>query len=86
MGKRATRVKPAPQPYPAPNVVKIDSRICFSIAFYASEDDANRAHEIGRQRGDTYNGGYFHGMACGRDKRWDHVDKDTGRQLYAVTF
>lgn len=68
-----------------PNPVKRDSRICFSIAFFASEADADRYAAHVRANGITYNGGYFHGMPCGRDKTWDHVDRDTGKKLFAVT-
>lgn len=73
-------VKKIAEPVP----VKFDSRICFAIAYFSTEEDANRMHEIVRKRGDTYNGGYFHGMSCGRETRWDHVDPVLG-QLYAVT-
>jgi hypothetical protein len=66
-----------------PEPVKVDSRICFGIYYFASEDDAQRWAEA--HKGSTYNGGWFHGMPCGRDKTWDHVDRDTGQQLYAVT-
>lgn len=67
-----------------PTPVKIDSRICFGIAYFTSETDAVAYHEYVRSIGATYNGGYFHGMACGRDKTWDHVDPKLG-QLFAVT-
>lgn len=67
-----------------PRPVKRDSRICFGIAYFASEADAatysQHVHETGR----TYNGGYFDGMSCGRDKSRDYIDKALG-QLYAVT-
>ncbi len=70
---------------PAPEPVKRDSRICFGIAYFHTEADADTYAKIVRERGDTYNGGFFHGSPCGRDKSWDHVDPDTGKQLYAVT-
>lgn len=66
--------------------VKTDTRICFGIAYYATEAEAKQADQVAREKFMTYNGGYFHGMACGRDKTWDHVDRDTGQQLYAVTY
>jgi hypothetical protein len=69
---------------PLPKPVKRDSRICFSIAFFASEDDALLYAEDVKKRGCTYNGGYFHGMACGRNNTFDHVDPEHG-QLFAVT-
>jgi len=41
-------------------------------------------HKIERKMGSTFNGGWFHGMPCGRDASWDkEVD---GRKLYACTF
>lgn len=70
-----------------PEPVKIDSRICFGIYYFTSEADAQayaKAHQ-----GNTYNGGFFHGMPCGRDQTWDHVDCSAGplkgTKLYAVT-
>lgn len=67
-----------------PTPVKTESRICFGIAWFATEADADAAHNAIRQRGETYNGGFFHGMACGRDKAFDYDDPVHGR-LYAVT-
>jgi hypothetical protein len=64
--------------------VKVDSRICFAIAYYAREADAETAAKIVVARGETYNGGFFHGMCCGRDAGWDYVDPVHGK-LYAVT-
>lgn len=75
-GKRSRRVVPQP--------VKTSSRTCFGIAYFTREVDAEVfAAEVART-GQTYNGGFFHGMACGRDKGWDYVDASLG-QLYAVT-
>ena len=76
--RKATAVAP-----PKPD--KIDSRICFSIAYFKSEDDAVKYGEYIRSRGDTYNGGYFHGMPCGREKDRDYTDPELGR-LFGVTF
>lgn len=67
---------------PAP--VKRSSRICFSIAFFKSEADAMLYDAYVRKLGRTYNGGYFHGMACGRNNSFDYIDPEHG-QLYAVT-
>ena len=64
--------------------VTSDQRICFGILYYDSEEAAQEAAKETIAQGNRYNGGWFHGMACGRDKSWDHVDKD-GRKLYAVT-
>lgn len=68
-----------PKPY------KIDSRICFGISYFDNEKDADTYAAHVRSLGLTYNGGWFHGMPCGRDKSFDHIEKDTGVQLYAVT-
>lgn len=73
-----------PKPAAAPTPVKIDSRICFGIHYFASAKDADTYAAVVRKRGDTYNGGFFHGMACGRDKSFDYTDTEHGR-LYAVT-
>ena len=51
----------------------IDSRICFGIEFYDSEEKAGYATLITKVQGNTYNGGWFHGMACGRDTSFDYV-------------
>jgi hypothetical protein len=66
-----------------PEPVETDSRICFGIAYFTSESDAILYAADVRRRGCTYNGGFYDGMACGREKRFDHM-KD-GRKLYAVT-
>jgi hypothetical protein len=63
---------------------KIESRICFAIYYFKTKRDAVRYDAVVRKRGDTYNGGFFDGMACGRDERFDHKDPELG-QLYAVT-
>lgn len=67
-----------------PTPVKMDVRICFAISYFASEADADIFAKNVREQGVTYNGGYFDGMPCGRDKSWDHVDPALG-PLYAVT-
>lgn len=51
----------------------MDSRICFGIEFYDSEEKANLGNIISRLMGNTYNGGWFHGMSCGRDTDFDYV-------------
>lgn len=71
-------------PASAPTPVTTDSRICFAIAYYATEQEANLAGDLVRRRGDTYNGGFFHGMSCGRDAGFDYVDGVHGA-LFAVT-
>jgi len=67
-----------------PTPVKIDSRICFAINYFTSEADADRFSDSVIKRGITYNGGWFDGMACGRDRTWDYTD-DTLGPLFAVT-
>jgi|TARA_R110000751_G_scaffold188986_1_gene294925 hypothetical protein len=65
--------------------VSSDIRISFAIAYFDSEESAQEASADENAKGNTYNGGMFHGMQCGRDKTWDHTD-DKGRKLYAVTY
>lgn len=51
----------------------IDSRICFGIEYYADETSADIADLVTRLQGNTYNGGWFHGMPCRRDPSLDYV-------------
>lgn len=64
--------------------VKHDSRICFGIDYYDDEAEAEAEGAKVTAAGETYNGGWYHGMACGRDHYKDYTD-DEGRKLYAVT-
>ena len=66
-----------------PKAAKHDSRICFGISYFTSEADAKKYHDYVRSKGFTYNGGWFDGMACGRDKTFDHTTD--GVTYYAVT-
>ena len=66
-----------------PEPVKTDSRICFAIAFFETEADAE---EYAKHVKGEYNGGFYHGRPTGRDSSWDHIDRDTGKQLYASTY
>jgi hypothetical protein len=59
--------------------VKSESRICFGIMWFKTEKEAMQADAHVKASGITYNGGYFHGMPCGRDNTWDHDG------LFAVT-
>ena len=70
---------------PVENAVAHDSRVCFGITWFATEAEAEEYGKQVAEQGKTYNGGYFHGRLCGRDKTWDYVDKETGQTLYAVT-
>ena len=63
--------------------VEMDGRSCFGIYYYDSEAKAMIAGIAIRLRGDTYNGGFFHGMACGLDSSFDVVRN--GVKWYAVT-
>lgn len=51
----------------------MDSRSCFGIEYYDSEDKALYATLLTKLMGNTYNGGFFHGMPCGREKSFDYV-------------
>ena len=64
--------------------VKEDGRICFGIVWFTTEADAVAYGKYSGAVGNTYNGGYFHGMSCGRDKGFDHVDPVLG-PLFAAT-
>jgi len=70
--------------YPGHRSVRLDSRICFAIKWYATEKEADEMGAYSRAIGNTYNGGMFHGMACGRDKSWDMKDEN-GNMIYAIT-
>lgn len=52
--------------------VASEQRICFGIRWFATEAEADLYAAHVRKEGITYNGGWFHGMMCGRDKTWDH--------------
>lgn len=66
-----------------PEPVERDSRICYGVVYLASEEDAQKWDAFVRERGDTYNGGWFDGLCCGREPSRD-IQRD-GRRLYAVT-
>jgi hypothetical protein len=75
---RKPRVKCSTVPTPH----HIDSRICFGIAYFTSEADATAYDAHVRAKGYTYNGGFFDGLACGRERTWDY-ERD-GVKFYAV--
>lgn len=62
-----------------PRPVWVDSRVSFSIAYFARESDAVWYAEAVRSRGDAHNGGWRNGEACGRAPEYDR------NGLYAVT-
>jgi hypothetical protein len=68
----------------ATSTVCVDNRIAFGIAWFFSEEDAAIAHDAVCEENRTYNGGFSHGMPCGRDRNWDR--QMDGVQQYAVTF
>ncbi len=67
-----------------PVPVKTQSRICFGIAWFSTLSDAMTYAAYVEAKGYTYNGGFFHGMGCGRDESFDYTDAVLGK-LYAVT-
>lgn len=77
--KRKKRAMSVPVP------VKIDSRICFAIAYFTSEKDATVFAKDVERQGITYNGGWFHGKPCGRETTWDYTDATLG-PLFGVTY
>lgn len=68
-----------------PKAVKHDVRICFGLIYFDDEKTADAAGSYSTMAGHEYNGGWFHGMPCGRDKSFDHTDPKLGK-LYAVTY
>ncbi len=64
--------------------VDTDNRMAFGVLYFDSEEDANEAAAQVRDAGRTYNGGWFHGMPCGRDRGFDRIAG--GTRLYAVTY
>lgn len=61
-----------------------DSRISIGILFFADERDAVECAKAVRKAGNEYNGGWFQGKACGREKERDYTD-DNGVKWFAVT-
>jgi hypothetical protein len=68
-----------------PTPVDQESRICFGIVWLATEADARVWDQHVRDTGQTYNGGFFHGMSCGRDSGFDRKNPDGTVTGYAVT-
>lgn len=67
-----------------PEPVKRDSRTCHGIVWFTTEAEADEYAVGVRSEGQVYNGGFMHGLPCGRDAVWDYNDKELGA-LYAVT-
>ena len=51
-----------------------DSRISFGITYFDNQADANEYSDVVKALGITYNGGFYHGMICGRDKGHDKYE------------
>ena len=64
--------------------IEQEGRICFGLAWYGTETEAEEAAKAVQEAGHTYNGGYFHGMPCGREKQFDYDHPQAGRR-YAVS-
>ncbi len=67
-----------------PNPVKHEGRICFGIDYFTSARAAEIYGAMVTLRGDTYNGGWYDGMPCGRAPCFDYKDDVLG-PLFAVT-
>jgi hypothetical protein len=70
---------------PLPTPIKHDSRSCYGVVWFATEEEATIYGNYIRERGDTYNGGFYDGMPCGRDTGMDLRDADGTKVAYAVT-
>lgn len=75
---RTTAIRTKDEVFP----VDRESRICFAIAWFASEADAAK---WAKDHPGTYNGGWYHGRPTGRDHNFDRTLAD-GTKLYAVTY
>lgn len=62
-----------------------DVRICFGIIFFENKKDAAKCEKEVKRKGLTVNGGYSHGMPCGRATQFD-FDDDEDVAWHAVTF
>lgn len=60
------------------------NHICHGVHFYSTEESAILAGLAVRLRGEYVMGGLYHGMKCGRDATFDHVDKQYGL-VFGVT-
>ena len=64
---------------PLTEPAKREERVSFGISWFATEAEASAYAEHVQASGTTYNGGFMHGAACGRDETWDRDG------LFAVT-
>lgn len=58
--------------------------ICHGVHYYLTEENAILAGLAVRLRNERVIGGFYHGMQCGRDVTFDHVDKQYGL-VFGVT-
>ena len=63
-----------------PRPVYTESRSCFGIAYYKTEEDAKKAHDIVMKADVRYVGGFYHDMKCGREPQRDYDG------MFAVTY
>jgi hypothetical protein len=77
-----TKFVPRPG-YPVPNAIHYSSRVSIGIAYFATEEEADAYAAKVREAGASYNGGWFHGSACGREPARDFVAD--GVKYFAVT-
>ena len=63
-------------------IISRESRTCFRITWFESEEIAAVYAEYVKARRWAYNDGWFRDLVCGRDKTWDKIA--SGRKLYAV--
>jgi len=68
-----------------PQPIATESRICFGLVWLATEADAEAWDQHVRATGQTYNGGLFDGMPCGRDSGFDRRDEAGNVIAYAVS-
>jgi len=71
-------------PMPEVKAQASEARTCFAISWYTDEADAKKVADYVNLKGFTYNGGWYHGMECGREARFDFIGAD-GKLYYAVT-
>jgi hypothetical protein len=73
-----------PKGYKLKGKVRYQGRICFALQYFSVEADAKACAKQVAKEGRTYNGGFFHGMSCGRESQFDHTTDD-GVKWYAVS-
>lgn len=71
-------------PFNEPGLVDTDVRICFGIAWFDSESNAEAFSAKVMADDHRYNGGWYDGRRCCRDDSWDR--EQDGVKHYAVTF